>query len=59
MCHQQGRDGLAGEGQGVDRRGGKLDVLVRYLAEFNAVTYVIKYLDGLQRVRSSQTRPRP
>ena len=41
LYHQQGRDGLACDGQGVDHPGGKVDVLVWYLAKFNAVAHII------------------
>jgi hypothetical protein len=50
LCRQQGRDRLAGDGQGIDSPGGELDVLIWYPAQFNVVAHGISYLDGPHRV---------
>jgi hypothetical protein len=50
LYREQGRDGLAGDGQGIDSPEGELNVLVWYLAQFNVVAHGISYLDGLHRV---------
>ena len=57
LCRQQRGDGLAGDGLEIDHPGGGLDVLVWYMAQFNAVAHGISYLDGLRRVLL-RNRPR-